>query len=41
MGNVFAEITVKYTFDIECARAGQITADDVRSVTLTVHILRN
>jgi len=35
MGNVFAEITVKNAFDLECVRTGQITAKDVRSVTLT------
>jgi clan AA aspartic protease len=35
MGNVFAEITVKNAFDIECVHAGQIAENDVRAVTLT------
>jgi clan AA aspartic protease len=35
MGNVFAEITVKNAFDIGCVHTGQITENDVRTVTLT------
>jgi clan AA aspartic protease len=35
MGNVYAEITVKNAFDVGNARAGQITENDVRTVTLT------
>jgi clan AA aspartic protease len=35
MGNVFAEITVSNTFDIGLVQAGQITENDVRTVTLT------
>jgi clan AA aspartic protease len=34
MGNVFAEITVKNAEDIARARDGQITEDNVRTVTL-------
>jgi len=35
MGNVYAEITVKNAFDIGRVSAGQITENDVRTVTLT------
>jgi len=35
MGNVFAEITVKNAVDATMARNGQITENDVRTVTLT------
>ena len=35
MGNVFAEITVKNAGDITLAHAGQITENNVRTVTLT------
>ena len=35
MGNVYAEITVKNAFDVGNARAGHITENDVRTVTLT------
>jgi len=35
MGNVFAEITVKNAVEAELARNGQITENDVHTVTLT------
>jgi len=35
MGNVYAEITVKNAFDIGRVSAGQITENNVRTVTLT------
>jgi len=35
MGNVFAEITVKNALDVGLARAGHITENNVRTVTLT------
>ena len=35
MGSVYAEITVRNAFDIECAHVGQITENNVRTVTLT------
>ena len=35
MGNVYAEITVKNAFDVGCANAGQISENNVRTVTLT------
>jgi len=34
MGTVYAEITVKNEFDVECARVGHIKENEVRSVTL-------
>jgi len=35
MGNVYAEITVKNAYDVKRVREGQITENDVRTVTLT------
>jgi len=35
MGNVYAEITVKNAFDVCRVNTGQITENDVRTVTLT------
>ena len=36
MGNVYAEITVKNAFDVGSANVGQISENDVRTLTLNV-----
>jgi len=38
MSNVLAEITVKNAFDIERARAGYMSENNVRTVTLTARV---
>jgi len=38
VGNVYTEITVKNTFDVERAKAGQIAENNVRTITLTAMV---